>query len=51
MVLGDPEIKVTPPREGNALVLGPGGRLQRGVPKLRTSEFWIPDLGDLEAMD
>ena len=31
MVLGDPEIKVTQPREGNALVLGPGGRLLRGV--------------------
>ena len=30
---------------------GPGGRLQRGVLSLRTSEFWIPDLGDLKAMD
>ena len=29
--------------------MGPGGRLQRGVPSLRTSEFWRPDLGDLEA--
>ena len=29
--------------------LGPGGRLQRGVLSLRTSEFWRPDLGDLEA--
>ena len=48
---GAPEIKVTPPREGNGLVFGPGGRLQRGVPRLRTSEFLIPDLGDLEAMD
>ena len=49
--LGKPEIKVIPPRDANGPVCGPGGRLQRGVPRLRTSEFWIPDLGDLEAMD
>ena len=30
---------------------GPGGNYRGGVPRLRTSEFWIPDLGDLEAMD
>ena len=29
--------------------MGPGGRLQRGVLSLRTSEFWRPVLGDLEA--
>ena len=46
-----PGPEATHPRGANALVFGPGGRLQRGVPRLRTSEFWIPDLGDLEAMD
>ena len=33
------------------MLFGAGGRPQRGVPELRTSEFSIPDLGDLEAMD
>ena len=39
VLLGGPEFEVTPPRGANAPVLEPGGRLQRGVPGLRTSEF------------
>ena len=37
------------PGEGNGPVWRPGGSLQRGVLSFGTSEFWSPDLGDLEA--
>ena len=37
-------------REANALFFGArGGTIQRGVLSLRTSEFWRPVPGDLEA--
>merc|ERR1712023_500176 len=57
MVLGAPlgrarapqAVRLHPPGRQTPGFLGPGGRLQRGVPSLRTSEFWRPDLGDLEA--
>ena len=48
---GGPRRERTHPRDANEAQIWPGGRLQRGVPGLRTSEFWIPDLGDLKAMD
>ena len=42
-----------PPGRVTRYFLGPGERLQKGSYKrelsLRTSEFWRPDLGDLEA--
>ena len=47
---GPPQaVKPYPPGKVTGWFLGPGGRLQRGVLSLRTSEFWRPDLGDLEA--
>ena len=48
---GDPRRERTHPRGANEPLFGPGGRLQRGVLSLRTSEFWRPVLGDLEAKD
>ena len=41
--------KYYPPGRVMRCIWGPGGRLQRGVLSLRTSDFWRPDLGDLEA--
>ena len=47
---GPPQpVRLHPPGPVTSRFLGPGGRLQRGVLSLRTSEFWRPDLGDLEA--
>ena len=42
-------VKPSPPGPVTPGFLGPGGRLQRGVLSFRTSEFWRPVLGDLEA--
>ena len=46
---GRQAVRYYPPGPVTPGFLGPGGKLQRGVPSLRTSEFWRPDLGDLEA--
>ena len=49
---GTPQaVRSHPPVRQTRWFWGPGGRLQRGVLSLRTSEFWRPDLGDLEAED
>ena len=42
-------VRYYPPGVQTRWFLGPGGRLQRGVLRLRTSEFWKPVPGDLEA--
>ena len=42
---GTPQaVRYYPPGTLTRRFWGPGGRLQRGVPSLRTSEFWRPDL-------
>ena len=40
--VGGPRGAHVTPGEGNALVWGPGGRLQRGVLRLRISDFRTP---------
>ena len=46
---GPQAVRCYPPGPVTPGVLEPGGRLQRGVPSLRTSEFWRQVLGDVEA--
>ena len=48
---GAQKLRCHPPGTVKRRILGPGGELQRGVLSLRTSEFWRPVLGDLEAKD
>ena len=48
-ILGSPGRRLHPPREANEALFGLRGEITEGVLSLRTSEFWRPVLGDLEA--